>query len=975
MFNFEDDERIKLCYLDIIERIEMLKQRFDGPLPSDSIKHTILTFIPLFFGELDQTEINDIYVCLRHMIDTKFSQTDVIPMFLEDKTKHKEWLNPEKINKNKWHHWRFYRDVKIKIDHATIDQIKNIHVTTNAILSRIEDPERPGPWDIRGMVVGDVQSGKTSNYIGLIAKAIDAGYKVIIVLAGITNDLRIQTQKRIDNGLLGYSSEKKFEHATVKVGPKGIVIQTLTNSSLKGDYTKGSFVPNIQIADGSCLLYVVKKNVSVLRNVYLDLKTKNNQGPKLSAPLLMIDDEADNASINGKLPAYDPVTNHKIDPEEVDPTAINKLIRAILTRFERKAYIGYTATPFANIFGVPNIGIDSKYEDEKLGITIDVGEDLFPRSFISYIEPPKNYFGPERVFGISDDKTDRMPIVVDITKEFPNDIIFTYKEQGITYTTNQPDRIILRRGKEKIISNKMVKLDAMPSSMRYAINGFFIASVVRRLRNSGKDIIHNTMLIHVDRLTATHEDLKIWVNEYIDDCKSIFETGEKSEQDAFFSQLEEVWKKEFKRKYSDILKLVDDESLTQIEWDSIKQHLPCLVKEIRCVLVNGTKAGESLDYDNAKKSLTVIVIGGDKLARGLTLAGLTTSYFLRHTKMYDSLAQMGRWFGYRDGYIDVCRIYATSTILSGFEEVALANYDLKEQFRILTNEKNLTPEDFGLRIRVRPNSIMQITSAYKQKNMHTQRLSYSNYADSTRYLPLNEETNNHNFEFCKKFISDLGTWTDRKSFTGEGFYRWMNINPELIINFLSEFTIISNRGTLSTELLKEYIKKANKNGELTYWTVVLVSGEMNKTDYGSQITINQSKRTVSVLEDCYEINHRRLPSGADEAFDLSKEQYEEALRITNSIREKRGESPAKIPSPSAIRQVRLATNGLLLIYTLSLVEDDERKIIHENIPGFMISFPESHNRSLNCIVYRANNVSERIRILNEQRGSIGEENG
>lgn len=324
------------------------------------------------------------------------------PSVLRDR-KHVNWL-PERKAEIEWSFWKRYRQY--------LEEEKSWPSTVTARLDRITDstlgdignPAQHGQWDRRGMVVGEVQSGKTANYTGLICKAVDAGYKLVIVLAGMTNDLRSQTQSRLDAEFLGFESEVgKVHNSGSRIGvglidaPGQLIAHPLTYGSKNGDF-RANKSTNLQLG-GSPLLLVVKKHTSILQRI---LHWVENQGRIHSEsgkrivdniPLLLLDDEADNASVNTKR-------------EDEDPTRINQAIRLILNAFQQKAYVGYTATPFANIFILPD-------EEDKS----DYGDDLFPKGFIYYISPPSNYVGPAQLFGLTEDldggdsPTDGLPLI------------------------------------------------------------------------------------------------------------------------------------------------------------------------------------------------------------------------------------------------------------------------------------------------------------------------------------------------------------------------------------------------------------------------------------------------------------------------------------------------------------------------------------------------------------------------------------
>ena len=270
------------------------------------------------------------------------------------------------------------------------------------ILGHLQDPRSEGEWDRRGLVIGHVQSGKTANYMGLIAKAADAGYKFIIVIAGVHNNLRRQTQERIDEGFVGRSSDPQ-NRIPVGVGLETGYPHPATLTNIHDDFKKQTAERSgWQLNDFSKpIILVIKKHVATLKALHRWLKEMNAQGDGRIAdvPVLMIDDEADHASINTNKP-------------DIDPTKTNAMIRRILQLFAKSSYIGYTATPFANIFINPEA-----YDD-------DVREELFPRDFIYCLDAPNTYFGPEQVFLDDESSEETLCPILDCENYLP----FTHRK-------------------------------------------------------------------------------------------------------------------------------------------------------------------------------------------------------------------------------------------------------------------------------------------------------------------------------------------------------------------------------------------------------------------------------------------------------------------------------------------------------------------------------------------------------------------
>ncbi len=583
---------------------------------------------------------------------------------LDNQEDHIPWLS-ERRSKIDWDFWnRYIRYLEEEKGWAPAT-INSIDQQTDDILERIEDPKRAGAWDRRGMVVGQVQSGKTANYTALICKAVDAGYKLIIVLTGLTDSLRSQTQIRLDQGFLGFDSSRVYrasqenKSALVGVGtiPTGKWLDAFsaTTSDQKGDFNR-KIVNQFGVTPGSVpILLVVKKNKSVLNNLFnwaLSVRgvmdEKSGRRIVRGVPLLVLDDEADNASIDTNPLILDENGNIL---EDHDPTKINTLIRKLLYCFEQSAYVGYTATPFANIFIHPKARTSSD------------GEDLFPRSFIINLPTPSHYVGPSKVFGLDADPTigldevERLPLIrsVDDEKEW------------------MPDK----HKKDHIPGE-------LPGTLRKAIRAFIHSCAVRMARGQEKE--HNSMLVHVTLFTDVQEKVADQVQEELTYLRRRLEFGDGNASSQILRDFERLWKEDFKPTSESIAhskpELVPWDEIDSISWEQVKSLLYHAASKIQVKKINGT-ATDVLDYEEYKKkglSLSVIAIGGNKLSRGLTLEGLTVSYYLRTSKMYDTLMQMGRWFGYRPGYLDLCRLYTTNDLIERYEHIAVASEELRQEF-------------------------------------------------------------------------------------------------------------------------------------------------------------------------------------------------------------------------------------------------------------------------------------------------------
>ena len=364
-----------------------------------------------------------------------------------------------------FYYWNRYRRLMAEkgLSGQVLGGLSNV---TDRILGLLENPEKPGRWDRRGMVMGHVQSGKTANYIGVVTKAADAGYRVIIIIAGLQNKLRDQTQRRVDEGFIGFSTtagprRQLLKQTILGVGRYDSRHRPSAFTTSHRDFHKGIAeslnVPLQNLRQPA--VFVIKKNPSTLRNLIDWLKTHNAQlgADTIREPMLLIDDEADNASINIK---------HRMD----EISRINGQIRELLDLFERSNYVGYTATPFANIF------IDPDSEDQM------VGHDLFPRNFIVSLDPPTNYFGATRVFRDSADT-----VLRDVDDY-----------EDLLPTSHAIDHVVA----------------GLPESLEEAVRVFVLARAIRLAR--GQSRAHNSMLVNVSRFVAVQKQVRNEIQGFVE---------------------------------------------------------------------------------------------------------------------------------------------------------------------------------------------------------------------------------------------------------------------------------------------------------------------------------------------------------------------------------------------------------------------------------------------------------------------------
>jgi len=869
---------------------------------------------------------------------------------LKSDTGHEAWLVATR--KRDWRYWQRYREwLERKLSFKAVEALDQ---STDTVLSMLEDPMRPDTWDRRGLVVGHVQSGKTGHYTGLICKAADAGYKIIIVLAGLHNNLRSQTQMRLDAGFLGYETKPVPDDIQIiGVGEidrdPSIRPNFATNRSNNGDFTT-SVARNLGITpEQRPWLFVVKKNKTVLerllrwiRNHVADIHDPES-GRRIvtKLPLLVIDDEADHASVDTGEQVFD--SDGKPD-EEHQPTAINRLVRRILHSFARSAYVGYTATPFANIF------------IHERGETRAEGPDLFPAAFIINLAAPSNYIGPAKVFGYrsEDGRDGELNLIRTIDDHSTED-----GRGGWMPQKHKNGHFPLYEGQ-----------DELPLSLNEAIDAFLLACAVRRLR--GQEHEHSSMLVHVTRFNSVQHNVHRQVDERVRHLRQRLTRGIGNEQ--VLGDLKSLWESDFLPTSEQVWNRHPDlEPKKGCRWEDIAQLLPDVVSDVQVRMINGT-AKDALDYEEHEGAgLKVIAIGGDKLARGLTLEGLCVSYFLRASRMYDTLMQMGRWFGYRPGYLDLCRLYTTLDLSEWFGHISDAAEELREEFDIMA-ASGATPREYGLKVQSHP--VLMVTSRLKMRSAKNLMISFSGQLLETIALYRAPEILERNLETARRLTAFLGTpETNPERFRNgsrqqwKGSHLWTEVPSAEVVDFIANYRTHPDAHKVNSPQIAEFIQLMVRNGELTTWTVALIGGgEGDSLKLRDDISIDMLKRKVKgAHEDRYSIG--RLMSPRDEAIDLDEAEWNAALDMTRAAwhadpgRLQDAKEP-DTPNGPAIRRVRgfgapqveaHPERGVLFVYGLDPRKADAGfPADTPPIIAFAISFPGS-NTGLK-VEYKVNNV-------------------
>jgi len=838
------------------------------------------------------------------------------------------WLNDEKANINPelWNRYKLYMS---KNDPSF--PVNDLDDFTDKILDKCVNPKKQGSWDRRGMVVGHVQSGKTSNYIGLINKATDAGYKVIIIIAGTISSLRRQTQERIDSGFIGRNSSafiREKENKIVGVGnyTVGTDIYSLTSAYYKsgdeGDFNQ-AIAKRLNIPIGrNPVVLVIKKNKSILENLIdwfsKDINAKVVDGtPKLfDVPAFIIDDEADAASVNASRDINDIKT-------------INRLIRTLLNIFNQNTFVGYTATPYANLF------ISQEYNEEKTTVvknkTYKIGEDLFPRDFIINIKAPTNYIGAAKIFGYENANPELTKEPLDIFREI-NDF-----DPPFFRTINR--------------ENKDILPEYLPPSLERAIKSFILTCAIRRVR--GHENKHNSMLVHVALLVRWIDRVAYLVNEKTKEYKNAIQ----SEDEFLINELQEIYETDFLPTMQNVLENLDyiDIRIKPHTWEEVKKELKKAVLKIDVRSVHGTRSTtnleyhniEEIDYNRHENGLSVIAVGGSRLSRGITLECLSISYFIRTTRMYDSLMQMGRWFGYRPGYVDLCRLYTTNQIFEWFNHITMATEEMRNDFDEMT-ATHQRPKYFRLKVR-NHHGLLTITSLNKLYFTEDIEISFSGENPQTYCLLKTKSAIDNNFNALKKLISTIGLPTKENRIENKGKTRYLfypNTNIDALCSFIDSFKI--EQPSINNATLSDYIKTQAKGNKIKEWSTCIVSNSDERVfiDYKGKTPRNERQANEDVSK--YDLQHnnevitlscsvrnQQIGRGG-EFYLISKNQIDQTGdRYVDLSKDK---DYSKMSYAEIKEQRKAEKKGLLLIYSL-----DERGTpnVKNDIPivGYSLHFP------------------------------------
>jgi hypothetical protein len=822
----------------------------------------------------------------------------------------KEWF--QQWDPSAGYYWRRLRTYLLDRIGRSSSEVESLDDSTDTILSHLEDPRVSGPaeFQTRGLVLGYVQSGKTANFSALTAKAADLGYKLVIVLSGIDNGLRQQTQRRLDKelGLSGSQGVGEPE--------PGMRWIPLTTSDLSGDFRPGTVGHNV-LQGNEHVLAVVKKNATVLRRLVQWM----DQGVPPGLPVLVIDDEADQASINtgGNRPPRD---EGEPPEEEIDPSVINGLIRSLLRSFRRVAYVSYTATPFANIL-INHEAIDRV-----------VWEDLYPKDFIVNLPRLPGYVGAERLFG-------RVGL--------PGDEGRDIEGVDVVRLVSEPDMasVVPAAGQVDVFEPHLC------DSLRNAFLDFVLA-IAARAHRTGVD--HPaSMLIHTHHRTIIQNRMGDLAREHV----SVLRQQWRYDRQTIQPILQNRWDTEFRPV------IVSTDVRRDVSFQAIEPQIDHLFRDPIRVIVLNSASSDVLDYE-AEPNLKAVLIGGNRLSRGLTIEGLLVSYYVRKVGAFDTLLQMGRWFGYRESYVDLTRLWTTSELSELFSDVALAEEELRREAERYERE-HLTPTDFGLKIRAHP--VMLVTAENKMGAARRISQNYSGRLLQTTTFRLEDlEWLRRNLEVTRGFLHTLGNPAE----VDRGRFIWRRVNWRATDEFLSQYSVDPRSSFMDVASIRQYIGEQTRQNELVNWTVAVVGqatssvGTENLQIVGhpSVNTISRTKlrdrpHSIGVLTNPATTNN--APGSGDEEIGLSDTQILRAR--ANATNGRYGDLG------TALRSERDRGEGLLLVYPISKrssprQNSTQRIPLFENpdrdgctVVGVALVFPQSDSAA--TIEYIVGSVGDR----------------
>lgn len=756
----------------------------------------------------------------------------------------------------------------------TASAIGDLDGSSTRIVSLLNHP-RERAFSTRGLVVGYVQSGKTTNYTAVMAKAADRGYKLFIVLAGIHNGLRRQTQSRLIRQLV----EQNPTRWSQLTDPDKDFTPTANAASFFGKNNR------------THVLCVVKKNATVLRKLARWLESA--AAYLGDCPALIIDDEADQATVATQ--------------------SINPLIRRILDGLPKSAYVGYTASPFANLLIDP------------------AADDLYPQHFVVNLPKPDGHYGTEVLFGryaLDGEDPESVDDGYDMIRSVPScDVECVRPRTRAEVDTFSPE---------------------IAESLRDAVRYFWLATAARRTRGTGTP--HSTMLVHTSVNTLVHDSFRAPLEHLR------ARTRASLDDPRLLDELRGLWDTETERVPA------GEFGEQKVPFDALVSKLPDVLDDCRIVMDN-SNSEDRLDYENGP--VVAIAVGGNTLSRGLTLEGLVVSYFVRAVSAYDTLLQMGRWFGYRDGYADLPRIWMTDELKEWFRHLATVEAEMRRDIDVYMTEDK-TPLQFAVRLRTHP--ALRVTAAAKMKHAVPAASAYGGRRVQTRYFRTDAGWLLANQDAAKILVAQaLRAGARREDRSEEGRYLLRDVPYDLVIDFLKAYQFHENSKECDADLIIDYIDRRVRNAEsLRRWNVAIVGNPVGTNEQNYEFAPGVAVRRIirarlnTPESDFADI--KTLMSRRDAAVDLTGD----SSKLTE----------AEI---HAERRRQLPDTGLLVLYPIDKRSEPEqskqRRVplnADDHVIGVGLVFPEPTGEDSTVKDYISANLSG-VEIEEEDLSAIDAE--
>ncbi|GAA3835205.1 Z1 domain-containing protein [Streptomyces chiangmaiensis] len=745
--------------------------------------------------------------------------------------------------------------------------IRSLDDSSTRVVSLLNHPKEKA-FSTRGLVAGYVQSGKTTNFTSVMAKAADRGYKLFIVMAGIHNGLRRQTQARLVQQL-------------VEPNPSRWSQLTGLDKDFTPQENPASYFGR---SNRTHVLCVVKKNATVLRKLagWLEKASDYLQ----DCPALIIDDEADQATVATR--------------------SINPLILEIMSHLPRSAYVGYTASPFANLLIDPS------------------AQDLYPKDFVVNLPKPAGHFGTEVLFGryaLDGEDPEQVDDGYDMIRSVPEADVPAVR----------PETRADVEGFEPVITD----------TLHRAVSYFWLVTAARRVRGTGNP--HNTMLIHTSVNTAVHNSFK----KPLEHLRDRFMRSLSSADADFLSRLRDLWDEETGRVPA------GDFGETKVQFEELLPELPGVLDSCRIIMDNSSSE-DRLDYENGP--VVAVAVGGNTLSRGLTLEGLSVSYFVRSVSAYDTLLQMGRWFGFRNGYADLPRIWMTDELAEWFRHLATVETEMRRDIEIYMSESE-TPLTFAVRLRTHP--ALRVTAAAKMRDAVVAASSYGGKRVQTHYFHTNADWLSNNITAARDLVASAAANAVRaEERAAEGRYVFRNVPHDIVIDFLSSYKFHEKSPENDADLIIQYIRKRVTAAEsLRRWNVAIVGNPKGEDfTFAPGVCVGRNNRARLELPNPTPdfVDIKTLMSRRDAAVDLAGE--------VGNLNEK---------SIMDARRKQLPDTGLLVLYPIDKVSEPgpEKKLraplnAEEHIIGVGLVFPEPRHGDSTVESYISADLS-RVRIEDE----------